>query len=57
MDAEVRKELRKIVTSMAAIENRVAEVEAEQRENREPRTEFPPMPFPAFGQGSTSLPI
>ena len=57
MDAEVRNELEKIAASLAVIETRLGAVETEQRVGRETRSEFPPMPFPAFDQGSTSLPI
>ena len=56
MDAEVAQELRQVAASVAVIENRPASIEAERRE-AEMRTEFPPMPFPAFDQSPSSLPI
>ena len=56
MDAEVVHELRKVAASVAVIENRLASIEAERRE-AEMQTEFPPMPFPAFDESPSSLPI
>ena len=56
MDAEVAQELRKVAVSVAVIENRLASMEAERRET-EMQTEFPPMPFPAFDQSPSLLPI
>ncbi len=57
MDTEVARELRKVAASLAVIENRLASIEAERRKEAERRAEFPAMPFPAFDQPPSSLPI
>ncbi len=55
MDAEVTRELKKIETSLTVIEDRLSTIEIEKADAA--GTDFPAMPFPAFDQPSTSLPI
>lgn len=55
MDREVTCELKKIEVSLAAIQARLATIEGNKAAAA--GSDFPAMPFPAFDQPSTSLPI
>ena len=59
MDALIVSELDKIIASLEVIENHLERMDPEQDEEYEYeiRSEFPPLPFPAFDEGSGSLPI
>ncbi len=57
MDALIASELDKIIASLEVIENQLERMDPEQDEEYQIRSEFPAMPFPAFDQGSGSLPI
>lgn len=57
MDAVVARELKRISASLSVIEGRLAKIETEKEEHQEIRSNYPLMPFPAFDQDSSSLPI
>jgi hypothetical protein len=48
MDAIIVSELDKIIASLEVIENQLTEINASEDAEAEIRSEFPPMPFPAF---------
>ena len=57
MDAIIVSELDKIIASLEVIENQLTKIKASEEDEVWIRSEFPPMPFPAFDQESSSLPI
>ena len=57
MDALIVSELDKIIASLKVIENQLTKIKASEEGEVWIRSEFPPMPFPAFDQESSSLPI
>ena len=57
MDAIIVSELDKIIASLEVIENQLTKIRASEEDEVWIRSEFPPMPSPAFGQESSSLPI
>ena len=57
MDAIIVRELDKIIASLGVIENELTQFSAREEGAEDLGSEFPPMPFPAFEQGSQSLPI
>ena len=57
MDALIVSELDKIIASLKVIENQLERMDPEQDEEYQIRSAFPPLPFPAFDEGSGSLPI
>lgn len=57
MDALIVSELDKIIASLEVIENQLERMDPEQDGEYQIRSVFPPLPFPAFEEGSGSLPI
>ncbi len=57
MDAIIVSELDKIIASLGVIEDQLTKLNANGVGAAWIRSEFPPMPFPAFDQESPSLPI
>ncbi len=57
MDALIVSELDKIIASREVIENQLERMDPEQDGEYQIRSVFPPLPFPAFEEGSGSLPI
>jgi hypothetical protein len=55
MDPEVTRELKKIEISLAAIQARLATIDGNKAAAA--GSDFPSMPFPAFDQPATPLPI
>ena len=57
MDATTARKLAKIIASLEVIESQLANIASSAEEDSAIRTDWPPLPFPAFGQSGPSLPI